>query len=393
MVGRARGPYGSVRRASARAGSAPCGPSRRRRPGRTRARRRTTRGWSRPRPGQRALRRPRPRRRAGVVEAAVHHQHRLGDVVEVRPRRDALPEGRVVVGQAVPAAEAGLQLGQRCVGPLELREVLRLQARHRCPADARGEQPGLRDERLHHHATTHRPAEERDAVGVDAHVVGAAQRTRRGDRVRGVAEADRLLDARVVGRLGVVAVVDVQRDVAPLGEEAALAGHPLPADVVGRVDVAVREHHGRPSLTTGSAPGRHVEDAADPQRRRPPAGGGRAEGDVVRRVGGRALADRAEPQVAAGEVGGRQGGHRDRGRRLLGRLLGGLLGGLLRRLLGRARRVGEGDSDCEDSAGAGGASCPPASPSRRRAGAGSQECRCAATPGAVHADPVCATTR
>ena len=72
----------------------------------------------------------------------------------------------------------------------------------------------------------------------------------RGDRVGGVAEPDGLLDARVVGRLGVVAVVDVQRDVAALGQEAALAGHPLAADVVGRVDVAVRQHHRRPSSTT-----------------------------------------------------------------------------------------------------------------------------------------------
>ena len=123
-------------------------------------------------------------------------QHRLGDLA----RRPAARE--------TPRQNSGSSSGRPCrprkpacscaegrVRPLELGEVLPLQARDRRPADARGEQAGLGGERLDHDAAAHRAAEQRDPVGVDPHVVGVRQRMERGDHVGGVAEPDRLLDA------------------------------------------------------------------------------------------------------------------------------------------------------------------------------------------------------
>ena len=126
---------------------------------------------------------------------------------------------------------------------------------------------------------------------------------------------------------GVVAVVDVEGDEPLRREVAALAGHALPGDVDGRVDVAVRQHHrGEGALARGD-----VEHPGHPQV---PT----AVRRVVRRVGRRLLANGAEAEVAAVglalEVGGQGDGV---GLRLRLRLR---LGGLRLGRRGRRRRAG-----------------------------------------------------
>ena len=155
--------------------------------------------------------------RAGVVEAAVHHQHRLGDVAEVgaagsRPARTPGPRPG-----AVASPEAGLELGERRVGALELGEVLRLQATRRTPSPRRRRtSPGSAASAF---IITPPPIERpKSAIRSGSTRTSSDVRSawrRRPRRRRSRAGPACSTRGSSVG-LGVVAVVDVQRDVAAL---------------------------------------------------------------------------------------------------------------------------------------------------------------------------------
>ena len=250
-----------------------------------------------------------PARRTGVVDAPVHHQHGLGDPVEVRAGRVLAPEARILLGCAPPTGQPVPKAGVLRIGADEPAVVLRLQGRDRGPRGGRLHQTRLGDEGLHDHAPAHRAAEEGDPIVVDGNVRRAAQGLDRVDHVGAVAQPHPDLRQGVVVRLGVVAVVHMQGDVAVGGQVAALAGHPLAPHVDGRVDEAVRQHHGR----EGATPARHVEDPRDRVGLLASRQGAAAPvRHVVRRVGRRPLPDPTQPQSITPVTLLGQAEHRDR---------------------------------------------------------------------------------
>ena len=234
-----------------------------------------------------------PARRTGVVEAPVHHQHRLGDPVEVRAGGVRTPEARVLLGRAVATGQLVPKAGVLRIRADELVVVLRLQRRDRGPRRGRLHQARLGDERLQDHSPAHGAAEQGHPLVVDRDVRRAPQCLDRVDHVGAVPQPHPDLEQRVIVRLGVVAVVHVQGDVPAGGQVPALAGHPLAAHVDRRVDVAVRQHHCR----EGTPSGGHVEDPCDGVGLLALSSGGAASvRHVVRRVLGRLLPNSAQAQ-------------------------------------------------------------------------------------------------
>ena len=165
-------------------------------------------------------------------------------------------------------------------------EVVDAVGAHRGIRDGRLEDPGLGDERVVDHPAAHRPADERDAVGVDRAV--GLEGERGVDRVDRVPVAQLAVVGRVLRGLSMVAVVDVQGHVALSGEVVALAQHRLAVAVGRAVDVAVGEDDRREGA---GAPG-----DVDPSRDRQAVA---AVGRVVLPVGARAAPLGTQGQAAA----------------------------------------------------------------------------------------------
>ena len=163
---------------------------------------------------------------------------------------------------------------------------------------------------------------------VDGHGCRAAQRLDRVDDVDRVAETKVALRRRHLGGAGVVAVVDVQHDVAGSRQPVLLTAHALAVHVDRRVDVAVRQHDRRERPLAL----RHVELGGDAE-----VTGAVADG--VRRVRRGACQHLPEAQVAPVVRLVEQGRHRDRVD-ATGRLLGSRGGGCLARASRGARGAG-----------------------------------------------------